>query len=186
MTIDEYRVALAEANRFGWGFLAAYGTTWLICGLAWLRASARTGAFFTLFQGLAALPVAILLAALTSGPPPPAMASMDALVILLAAGQNLGLPIVIYLTVAKRYRMVPLTMALMVAVHFAPYSWLYATPLYLVMGGAVSVGAVVGMAIGDRSVHTGADGEDDARGPMLLCFIVGVVMILSAVVAVIL
>lgn len=180
MTLDEYRLALAEANRFGWGFLAAYGATWLVCGLAWQRASARTGAFFTLFQGLAALPVAILLTALTPGPPVPEMPSIEALVILLAAGQNLGLPIVIYLTVSRRYHMVPLAMALMVAVHFAPYSWLYATPLYLVIGGAVSVGAAVAMAVGDRS---DSDTDDTARGPMLLCFTVGGVMAISAVVA---
>jgi len=174
MTVDEYRFVLAETNRFGWGFLAAYGTTWLICGIAWRRASARTGAFFTLFQGVAALPVAILLTALTPGPPPPEMASMDSLVILLAAGQLLGLPIVIYLTVAVGYTLVPLAMALLVAVHFAPYSWLYATPLYLVMGGAVSVGAVVAMAVGGRSA-TSATAPGD-RGPMLLCFTVGGVM----------
>ncbi|MGO1488718.1 MAG: DUF7010 family protein [Arachnia sp.] len=184
MTVDEYRLALAETNRFGWGFLAAYGTTWLICGIAWLRASARTGAFFTLFQGMAALPVAILLTAFTPGPPPPEMASMDSLVILLAAGQLLGLPIVIYLTVAERYTLVPLAMALLVAVHFAPYSWLYDTPLYLVMGGAVSVGAVVAMAVGSRGDHS--DSDLATRGPMLLCFAVGGVMALSAVVAVLL
>ncbi len=180
MTVDEYRMALAETNRFGWGFLAAYGTTWLICGLVWLRASARTGAFCTLFQGLAALPVAILLTALTAGPPAPEFAAMDTLVILLASGQLLGLPIVIYLTVARRYSLVPLAMALLVAVHFAPYSWLYDTPLYLVMGGAVSVGAVIAMAVGDRSGH-GSD--TNSRGPMLLCFVVGGVMALSSVVA---
>lgn len=183
MTLDDYRIALAEANLLGWGFLAAYGMSWLVCGVAWQRASARTAAFFTLFQGLAALPVAILLTALTSGPAPPAMASIDTLVILLAAGQNLGLPIVIYLTASKRYSMVPLAMALLVAVHFAPYSWLYATPLYLVMGGAVSVGAVVAMVIGDRS---GGATDDTSRGPMLLCFTVGGTMAVSAVVAVLL
>lgn len=183
MTIDEYRLALAEANHFGWGFLAAYGMTWLICGVVWLRASARAGAFCTLFQGMAALPVAFLLTALSAGPPPPEMASMDALVILLASGQLLGLPIVIYLTVARRYSLVPLSMALLVAVHFAPYSWLYATPLYLVMGGAVSVGAVVATAIGDRYASTNGDDSTHARGPMLLCFVVGGVMALSAAVA---
>ncbi len=186
MTIDDYRIALAEATRHGWGFLAAYGTTWLICGIAWRRASARTGAFFTLFQGLAALPVAILLTALTPGPPTPEMASLDALVILLAAGQNLGLPILIYLTVSRRYSMVPLAMALTVAVHFAPYSWLYVTPLYLVMGGAVSVGATVAMAVGDRSASRAESTRGESQGPMLLCFVVGGVMILSAAVAVLL
>ncbi|MDO5737319.1 MAG: hypothetical protein Q4P15_12680 [Propionibacteriaceae bacterium] len=182
MTIDDYRIALAEANRHGWGFLAAYGTTWLVCGVVWSRASPRVGAFFTLFQGLAALPVALLLTALTPGPATPTMPGLDTLVILLASGQLLGLPIVIYLTMAKRYTMVPLAMALLVAVHFAPYSWLYATPLYLVMGGLVSVGAAVAQSVGDRPDR----GDDAARGPMLLCFVVGGVMALSAAVAVVL
>lgn len=184
MTIDEYRIAFAAANRYGWGFLAAYGTTWLICGVVWLRASARAGAFAALFQGLAALPVAILLTALTPGPPLPELAAMDSLVILLASGQLLGLPIVIYLTVKERFGLVPLAMALLVAVHFAPYSWLYNTPLYLVMGGAVSVGAVTAMILGGR-IHA-TEGDVARRGPMLLCFIVGGVMALSAVVALLL
>lgn len=184
MTIDEYRLALAEANRYGWGFLAAYGTTWLICGVAWGRASVRTAAFFTLFQGMVAFPVAILVTALTQGAPRPDMPGMDALSILLASGQLLGLPIVIYLTVSKHYRMVPLAMALLVAVHFAPYSWLYATPLYLVMGGAVSVGAVIGMAAGSRGDSPVSDVAK--RGPMWLCFIVGGVMAISAAVAAVL
>lgn len=185
MGIDEYRFALAEANRYGWGFLAAYGTTWLVCGVAWRRATARTGAFFTLFQGLAALPVAILLTALTPGPPAPEMTGMTTLVILLASGQLLGLPIVIYLTVARRYSLVPLTMALLVAVHFAPYSWLYDTPLYLVMGAAVSVGAVIATAVGNRSDNRG-DSDVTTRSAMLLCFVVGGVMATSAAVALLL
>lgn len=184
MTIDEYRSAFAVANRYGWGFLAAYGTTWLVCGVVWRKASARTGAFCTLFQGLAALPVAILLTALTPGPPAPELAAMDNLVTLLASGQMLGLPIVIYLTVVHRYSLVPLAMALLVAVHFAPYSWLYDTPLYLVMGGAVSVGAVVAMALGSRGDDS--SGDSTRRGPMLLCFVVGGVMAISAAVALLL
>lgn len=43
MKIDEYRLALAEANCFGWGFKAAYGLTWIACGLAWRHASGPHG-----------------------------------------------------------------------------------------------------------------------------------------------
>src|SRR5690625_7480995 len=48
----------------GVAFLAAYGVTWLICGVLWRRASERVAAFATLFQGMVAFPVALGLSAL--------------------------------------------------------------------------------------------------------------------------
>lgn len=46
---------------------------------------------------------------------------MDGLSILLSAGQLLGLPVVIYLAVSGRFTLVPLSMIVVLVVHFAPY-----------------------------------------------------------------
>ena len=180
MTIEEYQHTLAAATGHGWGFLAAYGLTWLVCSWCWRRWGARVGAYCTLFQGMVALPLALWLTALTPGPARPEMDGMQGLSVLLSMGQLLGLPIVIYLVARGQYSRAPLAMVILLAVHFAPYSWLYATPLYLVMGGAISVGA----AFADASARRGhAVADPDVLGSARVCLSTGVVMLFSAGVA---
>ncbi|MGB7449716.1 MAG: hypothetical protein WA892_11395, partial [Ornithinimicrobium sp.] len=177
MTIEEYRQALAAATGHGWGFLAAYGLTWLVCSWCWRRWGARAGAYCTLFQGMVALPLGLLLTALTPGPARPEMEGMQGLSVLLSMGQLLGLPIVIYLVARGQFTRAPLAMVILLAVHFAPYSWLYATPLYLVMGGAISVCA----AIADASARQGdAFADPDLVGAARVCLSTAVVMLASA------
>ena len=55
---------LAEQNLSGVAFLSAYGLTWLVCAVFWSRASQRTAAYATLFQGMVAFPIALGLSAL--------------------------------------------------------------------------------------------------------------------------
>lgn len=175
MTVEEYRQALGEATGHGWGFLAAYGLTWLACGLLWRHRGSRVGAYCTLFQGMVALPLALVLTAATPGPARPSMAGMDQLSVLLASGQLLGLPIVIFLVARRRYGLVPLSMLILLVVHFAPYSWLYATPLYLVMGATLSVAAAVIAARADDG--SGATpGGSEAAGERV-CLSTGVLML---------
>lgn len=99
----------------------------------------------------------------------------------LASGQLLALPLVIFLVVRHRYTLVPFAMTIIVVVHFAPYSWLYATPVYLVMGGVVSLGAVVAMAAAGRDRDTEEDRTVAQAGATSLT--TGAVLVLSAVVA---
>lgn len=181
MTIPEYTHALGEATRHGWGFLVAYGATWLACAILWRRASPRTAAYATLFQGMVALPIALGLTALTAGADRPVLEGMDMLSVLLSAGQLLALPLVIFLVASRRYAQVPLAMAMVLVVHFAPYSWLYATPLYLIMGAAVTIGVTAAMGIKGR-----ADRPEEQRSAMQAgraSLITGVVLVASAVVA---
>ena len=138
-------------------------------------------AYATLFQGMVFLPVALALTAITPGPDRPTLAGMDSLVILLATGQLFGLPIVIYLVAKARFTLVPLAMVILLVVHFAPYSWLYATPLYVVMGGVLSVGAVVAMTSAERGSDAGD--QADVTGAGRVCLATGVVMILCAAIA---
>lgn len=143
MDVEEYTRALAAANRHGWAFLAVYGVTWLVAAMAWARASPRTAAIVTLFQGMVALPVALALALLNPGPPPPHHAALDSLSVTMATGQLLGFPVVILLVLSRRYTLVPLGLVILLVVHFAPYSWLYGTPLYIVLGAAISLAAAL-------------------------------------------
>lgn len=181
MTIAEYTHALGEATGHGWGFLAAYGATWVVCAIFWRRASPRTAAYVTLFQGMVALPVALALTAVTPGPSRPALEGMDSLSVLLSAGQALALPLIIALVVTKRHTLVPPAMVIVTVVHFAPYSWLYATPLYLVMGAVLAVGATVAMGV----VGRGSDVEDSVTvaQAQVASLVAGMVLIGSAIVA---
>jgi hypothetical protein len=183
MTVAEYLHALGEATGHGWGFLAAYGLTWLVCAVAWHRWSAKVAAYCTAFQGTVALPLALALTAVGPGAPRPSMPGLDSLSILLSTGQLLGLPIVIYLVATGRFTLVPLSMTILLVVHFAPYSWLYATPLYLVMGGVLSVAAVISMttAAGDATAPAA-----EISGARRVCLVTGVVMLACAAVAILL
>ncbi|MFK5645333.1 DUF7010 family protein [Ornithinimicrobium sp. LYQ121] len=178
MSISDYVDALGEATGHGWGFLGAYGLTWLVCAALWLRSSPRVAAYATLFQGMVAFPLALGFTALTPGPERPSLPGMDSLAILLSSGQLLALPLVIYLVARGRYTLVPFAMVIVLVVHFASYSWLYGTPLYLVMGAVVSLGAVVATASSHRS-----DADGSAVGAGRVCLTAGVVLLVSAATA---
>ncbi|WP_229069782.1 hypothetical protein [Actinoplanes sp. DH11] len=178
MDVEEYRLALSAANRHGWAFLAAYGVTWLASAAVWARATPRTAAVVTLVQGLVALPVALLLTMVTPGPPRPSMEALDSLSIILATGQLLGLPVVVFLVMSERYALVPLGMVVLLVVHFAPYSWLYGTPLYLVLGGVIAIAAAV---VSGRAERDGGPGPE--AGARRTCAMTGVLMLAGAAVA---
>lgn len=181
MTIPEYTHALGEATGHGWGFLAAYGATWLVCAALWRWTTPRTAAYATLFQGMVALPLALGLTALAASVDRPEVDGMNMLSVLLSAGQLLALPLVIFLVASRRYTLVPMAMAIVLVVHFAPYSWLYATPLYLIMGAVVSVGVTIAMAIKGRTDLPEAQRSAMQAGRASL--ITGLVLVASAIVA---
>lgn len=181
MTISEYTQALAEATRHGWGFLFAYGVTWLVCAVLWHRSSPRIAAYATLFQGMIALPVALGLTAASARGYRPALAGMESISVLLSMGQLLALPVVILLVAQRRYTLVPLAMVIMLVVHFAPYSWLYATPLYLVMGAIIAIGVTVAMSVKSRPDQP--DQPYSATHARNVSLITGITLVTSAGIA---
>jgi hypothetical protein len=145
MELVEVLNALAEQNLSGVSFLAAYGVTWLVCAVLWRQSSERTAAYATLFQGLVAFPVALGLSFLIGalGQDRPVPDEITALSILIGTSQLLGLPFLIYLVVKERYRLMPYAFATICSMHFVLYSWLYQTPLYIVMAVLVAIGTTV-------------------------------------------
>jgi hypothetical protein len=138
---------LAEQNMSGLAFLAAFGVTWVVCGAVWLRASERVAAFATLFQGMVALPAALGLSALIGaiGAERPVPDEITQLSVLVGTSQLLGLPFLIYLVVRHRYTLVPFAFAAVTSMHFVLYSWLYQTPVYIVMAVLISLGTATVM-----------------------------------------
>ncbi|SLM88385.1 DUF7010 family protein [Brevibacterium yomogidense] len=139
---------LAEQTVSGVAFVTAYGLTWLVCGILWRRTSARTAAYATLFQGMVAFPLALggsaLIGAIGQGRP--VAEEITQLSILIGTSQLLGLPLLILFVVKRWYTLVPVAFATLTSMHFVLYSWLYRTPVYIVLAIAVAVGAVIVMA----------------------------------------
>lgn len=167
---------LAEQNVSGVAFLAAYGLTWLACGVIWARATARVAAYATLFQGLVAFPLALGLSALIGaiGEDRPVPAEITQLSVLIGTSQLLGLPLLIYLVVKRDYALVPLVFATITAIHFVLYAWLYQTPIYIVMAALI--------ALGTTTVMLTVSADKPRAGPIWVCLLTGGLLIATALV----
>lgn len=173
--VDTYLQTLAAVNHRGFGFLAAYGTTWLVSGVLWRVLGSRIGSYAALFQGMVALPLALGLTALSATGGRPQDPTLDQLAFYLSTGQLLVLPLAIVLIVRRQQLLAVAALATTTAVHFVPYSWLYRTPVYVVTGALVAVLVVV-------VVGRSAEGEQDAGAQV--CAGTGVLLLLAALVAV--
>lgn len=143
MDVQEYLRELAQVNRNGFGFLLAYGVTWVTAAVVGWRFGERVGTYAALFQGMVGLPLGLLLTMVAADGPRPEDPTLNALSIYLSMGQLLVLPFVIVLVIRSRYTVAVATLAVTLAVHFVPYSWLYATPIYVVVAAVVAVGTAI-------------------------------------------
>lgn len=165
---------LAEENMSGLAFLTAYGVTWLACGVLWHRAPERLAAFVTLFQGLVAFPVALGLSSMTGaiGGNRPVSDEITQLSVLIGTSQLLGLPFVIYLVVKQQYTLAPFALAAMTSMHFVLYTWLYQTPVYIVLAVLISIGTM--------TVMFSAPETRRRAGPVRVCFLTGSLLLTTA------
>lgn len=176
MTLVESLGQLAQQNMSGMAFLATFGVTWLVCGLFWQRSTERVAALVTLFQGVVATPAALGLSALIGaiGQDRPVPDEITQLAILIGASQLLGLPLLIYLVVRQNYTLVPFAFAAITSMHFVMYSWLYQTPIYVVMAVLISLGAATVMFTAPES--------RSSSGPVRVCCLTGGLLAATAVV----
>lgn len=181
--VGDYLSTLATVNRNGFGFLLAYGTTWLVAATVWWRLGPRVGAYAALLQGMVALPLGLGLTALFAAGERPDDPTMNALSIYLAMGQLLLLPLAVVLIVRRQFLLATAFQAVVVAVHFVPYSWLYGTPLFAVLGPVIAVAVAVVVAQQDRWAGERRAGRTPGA---LVCLSVGVSMALGGVVALLL
>lgn len=171
MELTESLEALATQNIFGVAFLAAYGVTWLVCGVLWQRISLRGAAYATLFQGMVALPVALGVswAIGAIGTPRPVVEEITQLSVLIAMSQLLGLPVLIYLVVRRQYEIMPFVFAAITSIHFVLYSWLYQTPVYIVMAVLISLGTMIVMLT--------SPAQPAGKGPARVCFVTSALLL---------
>lgn len=174
MDLVESLQLLAEQTLSGLAFLTAYGVTWVVCGVLWQRAPARVAAYATLFQGLVALPAALGLSAAIGaiGQERPVPDEITQLSVLIGTSQLLGLPFLIYLVVKQRYALVPFAFAAITSMHFVLYTWLYQTPVYIVMAALI--------ALGTAAVMLAAPEDERPAEPARVSFLTGGVLLATA------
>lgn len=167
---------LAIHNVYGISFLIAYGVTWIICGIIWLKAGSRTAALCTLFQGMVAFPIAIALSFAMGalGQDRPVDESITQLSIFIGTSQLLGLPLLIYLFVQKQFTLMPYVFAAICSMHFMLYSWLYQTPFYVIMAALISIGATVIMLVNSSA--------KDRKKASLVSLFTGSIMLITVLV----
>ncbi|MCG7308268.1 hypothetical protein [Brachybacterium sp. ACRRE] len=152
-----------------------------------------------LLQGVIALPIAFGLMALTATGPRPQDPLLDELSTALAVSQVFALPILIYLILRRAHRQVPIVFAAVTIVHFSPYSWLYRTPLYMVLAGVLVIGLFVVCRLADRRADAlaGAGPDDPAAlrggagaaatpGDWAIPAFTGAVLVIGAIIALLL
>lgn len=134
MELESVLNSLAELNRYGFAFLLSFGITWLASGIFWMKTSKSTAGYATLFQGLAALPAALLISymigALTERPGGDLFTE---LIMTIAMNQMLILPLIIVMQAKKHHTLIPFVFSASLTIHFVMYSWLYQTWIYIAM-----------------------------------------------------
>jgi hypothetical protein len=140
--IDRALDDVSASSAGGAPFLIAFGFTLAACGVLGLVVPLRTAAIITLFQGNLALPLAFLLERRLGTRRMAADHPLKPLALQMAMSQIVALPAVL-LAFSLHPAYVPAAMAAIGGGHFLPYAWLQRTRIYVVLGVAVSVGAMV-------------------------------------------
>lgn len=176
MNLTESLEALAEQNHYGIAFLLSYGASWIACGVLWRILTPGNAALATLFQGIVASPIGFGLAYAIGalGRDRPVDDAITVLSLYIGGSQFLGLPFLIYLQKREMFTLVPYGFVAICAMHFVLYSWLYQTPLYVVMSMSIAVGGTIIMFYNDGH-------PDETRAASQVCFFTGGAMLLTSV-----
>lgn len=135
---------LAEINYSGVPFLIAYGITWMLCGILWRKIKPAYAALGTLFQGMTALPIPLLMMYFIGAfANRPETGILNDLVIIVAMSQLLVLPLLIQMFRKEHYTLIPFLFSVAGAVHFLMYAWLYQTFAYIMMSVLIAVALAV-------------------------------------------
>jgi hypothetical protein len=140
--LDVARADVSASSAGGAPFLISFGVTLAACAVVSFFVDRRTAALLVMFQGGIALPAAFLLERAMSRKAMAADNPLRTLSIQMAMSQVVALPVVIAMY-SLNPGGVPLAMASVGGGHFLPYAWLQRTRAYVILGVAVSVGALV-------------------------------------------
>lgn len=173
--MSELLKELARINLSGAPFLFAYGLTWIICGFLWTKTRASIAAIATLFQGMFALPIALLIMFMINAfENRPDTGDLNSLVIIIAMSQLLVLPLLIVMYRKQHYFLIPFIFSTVGAVHFLMYTWLYQTISYIIMPVliVISISIIYFLDSNDKGLS--------ASGAAKACIATGVLLLINA------
>src|SRR5699024_5340678 len=178
MEIESVLNSFAELNRYGFAFLLSFGVTWLACGVFWIKTSESTAGYATLFQGLIALPAALLISyimgALTERPGDDIFTE---LVMTIAMSQMLILPLIIVMQAKKHHTLIPFVFSASLTIHFVMYFWLYQTWIYIAMSIIIAARVDEIYAMGLSENKTSPTGKSAAA----CCYFTGTVLMMTGI-----
>ncbi len=140
--LEDALTEVSASSAGGAPFLIAFGSTFLACAVLSFFLPVRTAALVVMFQGNVALPFAFWLERRLGSKRMSPDNPLRPLSIQMAMSQIVALPAVI-LAYSLNPSTVPAALAAVGGGHFLPYTWLQRTRIYLALGVAVSVGALV-------------------------------------------
>lgn len=144
-----------EATHKGFAFLITNGVAWLIAGILALRWPVQRTATFLMLMGFVTVPLALALRHGLGFPPYSPENPLNQLGLSIAFVPAVAIPAA-FIAYVKHPIYLPSVMAAVVGGHFLPYSWLYQTYVYLVLGIAVSVvPSALMFALGERGFAIG-------------------------------
>jgi hypothetical protein len=133
---------VSASSAGGAPFLIAYGATFIVTGVLSFFLPLPTAALVAMFQGGVALPLSFWLERRMTAHPMAQDNPLRSLSVQMAMTQIVALPAVI-IAFSLNPVTVPAVLAAVGGGHFLPYAWLHRTRLYLILGIAVSIGALV-------------------------------------------
>lgn len=137
---------VSASSAGGAPFLIAYGATLFITAILSFFIPVETAALVAMFQGSVALPLAFWLERRLGSKTMAADNPLRPLSVQTAMTQVVALPAVI-IVYSLNPATVPAVLAAIGGGHFLPYAWLHRTPIYFVLGVALSIGAFVLQAV---------------------------------------
>ena len=167
---------LARVNYSGAPFLVAYGITWLICGVLWRKIKLNYAAIATLFQGMVALPIALLILYIVGAfTLRPDTGILNSLSIIIAMSQLLAIPLLIAMFQREHYTIIPFIFSIVGAVHFLMYAWLYQEVAYIIMPIVLSVllAVIYGKSKDNQLIIS-------AKSAALACYATGGLLLINA------
>lgn len=139
--MPDFTAAHAEvvaATRSGFAFLFSNGLGWLAVGVVALRWSVARTATILIFMGFVTMPLALALRGLLGFPDHNPDNPLNQLALLVALTPTVAIPAVI-VAYLKYPVYLPAVMAALLGGHFLPYTWIYQTRIYLVLGISVAI-----------------------------------------------
>lgn len=143
VTLDKLRLDLSKRVKNGLAFIVAASLIWLAIAYIWTLPRTSYGkSILTFYAGALMLPLAFGFSKLFKAAWTVTDNPLQPLGLWLNFAQLFYFPILIF-ALSRFADYFVMVYVIITAAHFFPYSWLYKTPVYAIMAGFITVGAML-------------------------------------------